>query len=149
MKIYIGSDHAGFEMKRELIFYLKGFVANDVIDCGPFEYNHEDDYPDYISKVAKNISEDKNAFGVVVGRNGQGEAVVANRFPNVRCMVFYGGSKHMITLGREHDDANIISFGADFLTTKEAKEAVMLFVETKFSGEERHMRRIKKIEQYD
>lgn len=147
MKIYIGSDHAGYELKRHLISYLST-LEHDSYDCGPYEYKHDDDYPDYVSKVAKEVSFDPEAFGIVVGKNGQGEAIVANRFPNVRCMVFYGGSKHMITLGREHDNANMISFGSDFLTTQEAKEAVELFLHTKFTEDERHIRRIEKIEQY-
>ncbi|MFZ2522657.1 MAG: RpiB/LacA/LacB family sugar-phosphate isomerase [Minisyncoccia bacterium] len=147
MKIYIGSDHAGFELKRHLISYLST-LSHDSYDCGPYEYNHDDDYPDYVSKVAREVSEDHDAFGVVIGKNGQGEAIVANRFPFVRCMVYYGGSKHMITLGREHDDANMISFGADFITTQEAKEALELFIHTKFSYDERHERRIQKIEDY-
>lgn len=148
MKIYIGSDHAGFELKRHLISYLST-LSHESYDCGPYEYVHDDDYPDYVSKVAKEVSSDPDSMGIVIGKNGQGEAIVANRFKNVRCMVFYGGSKHMITLAREHDNANIISFGADFLTTNEAKEATELFIHTKFTGEERHERRIKKIEEYD
>jgi len=145
MKIYIGSDHAGFEMKRELTLFLssKGYM---VVDCGPKEYNHDDDYPDYISVVANYISRDKNAMGIVIGYSGQGEAIVANRFPNVRCAVFYGGSKHALTLSREHNDANILSLGANFLHTGEAKIAVDLWINTKFSGEERHVRRIGKID---
>ncbi len=145
MKIYIGSDHAGFEMKRDLIsfLYLHGMKAND---CGPTEYVHDDDYPDYVSIVAKHVSEESEVCGIVIGKNGQGEAIVANRFPRVRCAVFYGGSKHMITLSREHDDANMISLGSDFLTMKEARDAVSLFLHTKFSGDERHMRRIRKID---
>lgn len=147
MKIYIGSDHAGYELKRHLISYLST-LAHESYDCGPYQYEHEDDYPDYVSKVAQEISDDPEAMGVVIGKNGQGEAIVANRFPGVRCMVFYGGSKHMITLAREHDNANMISFGADFLTTDEAKQALELFLHTKFTEEERHIRRIDKIEQY-
>ena len=96
--------------------------------------------------VAKNVSNDPEARGIVIGKNGQGEAIVANRFPGIRCAVFYGGSKHMITLSREHDDTNMLSLGSDFLSTQEAKEATLLWLETKFSGEERHVRRIKKIE---
>ena len=147
LKIYIASDHAGFEMKRGLVFFLQnsGF---DVYDCGPKEYIHDDDYPDYISIVAKHISEDSKLFGIVIGRNGQGEAIVANRFPNVRCAVFYGGSKHILTLSRQHDNANILSLGAQFLTTQEAGESVLLWLYTKFMGEERHLRRIAKIEKY-
>lgn len=145
MKIYIGSDHAGYELKRYLIEYLSN-LDHESYDCGPYEYDHDDDYPDFVSKVANEVSLDEDSVGVVIGKNGQGEAIVANRFPNVRCMVFYGGSKHMITLGREHDNANMISFGADFITTDEAKRALELFLHTKFSGEARHVRRIKKIE---
>jgi len=141
MKIYIGSDHAGFEMKRGLIPFLEewGF---EVIDCGPLEYVHDDDYPDHVSKVAKQIG----VMGIVIGWSGQGEAIVANRFPEVRCAVFYGGSKHILTLSREHNDANILSLGAHFITTQEAKQAVELWLKTNFTGEERHVRRIKKIE---
>ena len=147
MKIYIGSDHAGFEMKRELIAHLseKGY---ELYDCGPEKYNHDDDYPDYISIVAKHISKDAEAKGIVIGYSGQGEAMVANRFPNIRCAVFYGGSKHVLTLSREHNDANILSLGSNFITTQEAKDAVLLWLSTKFSGEERHVRRIQKIENY-
>jgi ribose 5-phosphate isomerase B len=146
--IYIGSDHAGFEMKRGLISFLKekGF---DVYDCGPQQYIHDDDYPDYISVVARCVSDEPEAMGIVLGWSGQGEAMVANRFSNVRCAVFYGGTKHILTLSREHNDANILSLGAHFITTQEAKQAVELWLNTKFSGEERHKRRIQKIEKYD
>ncbi len=149
MKIYVASDHAGFEMKRELIQFLleKNF---EVYDCGPQEYNHEDDYPDFISVSAKAVSEDpENSKGIILGFSGQGEAMVANRFPNVRCAVFYGGTKHILTLSREHNDANMISLGAHFLTTQEAKQAVEFWLHTDFTNEERHIRRIKKIERYD
>ena len=148
MKIYIGSDHAGFAMKGELIEYLKT-LSHESFDCGPTEYNHEDDYPDYISLVANEVSKDpENSKGIILGFSGQGEAVVANRFPNVRCAVFYGGTKHIITLSREHNNANMLSLGAHFLTTQEAKQAVELWLHTEFTNEERHVRRIKKIEQY-
>jgi ribose 5-phosphate isomerase B len=145
MKVYIGSDHAGFEMKRGLISVLaeSGF---DVSDCGPYEYVHDDDYPDYVGIVAEEVSNDLSSNGIVIGWSGQGEAMVANRFPGVRCAVFYGGSKHILTLSREHNDANILSLGAHFITTQEARQAVELWLGTKFSGDERHVRRIKKIE---
>lgn len=148
MKIYIGSDHAGFAMKGELIEFLKT-LPHQCFDCGPFEYNHEDDYPDLVSKVAEQVSGDKDAKGIILGFSGQGEAMVVNRFPNVRCAVFYGGTKHIITLSREHNDANILSLGSHFLTSQEAKQIVEMWLNTEFPGEERHVRRIKKIEQYD
>jgi ribose 5-phosphate isomerase B len=146
MKIFIASDHAGFEMKRDLVSYLSDDF--EVIDCGPEKYIHDDDYPDYISIASENVSKNEG-LGIVIGYSGQGEAMVANRFPGVRCTVFYGGSKHVVTLGREHNDANILSLGAHFLTNDEARRAVDLFLHTKFSGDERHVRRIKKIEKYD
>ncbi|KND48176.1 MAG: ribose 5-phosphate isomerase B [Parcubacteria bacterium C7867-006] len=148
MRIYIGSDHAGFEMKRNLIAFLieQGL---EVYDCGPKEYNHEDDYPDYISVVASSVSKDKDSKGIVLGWSGQGEAMVANRFPNVRCSLYYGGSKHILTLARDHNDSNVLSLASHFITTQEAREAVLLWLHTPFSGEPRHIRRIKKIEQYD
>jgi ribose 5-phosphate isomerase B len=147
MKIYTGSDHAGFEMKRGLISFLKENNF-DVIDCGPLEYVHDDDYPDYISIVAKHVGEEVGARGIVLGWSGQGEAMVANRFSNVRAAVFYGGTKHVLTLSREHNDANILSLGAHFITTQEANEATLLWLSTEFSNDERHIRRIKKIEKY-
>ncbi len=148
--IYIGSDHAGFELKRELIPFLSK-QGYEIFDCGPHEYVHDDDYPDYISVVAREVSKSPNieTKGIVIGWSGQGEAIVANRFPDIRCAVFYGGTKHVLTLSREHNDANILSLGAHFLTTGEAKEAVELWLHTKFSHDDRHVRRIKKIEKLD
>lgn len=145
MKIFIGSDHAGFEMKRELIPFLKerGF---EVYDCGPSAYVHDDDYPDYISIVARCVVDEPEAMGIILGWSGQGEAIVANRFSGIRCAVFYGGTKHVLTLTREHNDANILSLGAHFITTQEAKQAVELWLHTKFTNEERHVRRISKID---
>ena len=149
MLIYIGSDHAGFEMKRELISFLKD-SGHEVLDCGPKEYNQDDDYPDYVSivaqKISQDVSQDLDSKGIVIGFSGQGEAVVANRFPNVRCALFYGGPKHILTLSREHNDANVLSLGSSFMTIQEAKQAVELWLHTEFSGEERHIRRIHKIE---
>ncbi len=155
MKIYIASDHAGFALKAELVPFLtaRGF---EVFDCGPDEYVHDDDYPEYISRVAEKISEEsyrglssvKKAVGIVIGWSGQGEAMVANRFHGVRCAVFYGGPKHVLTLSREHNNANVLSLGAHFLTSDDAKKAVLLWLSTDFSKEERHIRRIGEIEKY-
>jgi len=144
-RIYIGSDHAGFEMKRELVSFLveRGF---SVFDCGPKEYIHDDDYPDYVSLVARCVADEAESMGIVLGWSGQGEAIVANRYGGVRCAVYYGGTKHILTLSREHNDANILSLGAHFITTQDAKQAVELWLGTKFTNEERHVRRINKIE---
>lgn len=145
MKIYIGSDHAGFEYKKAIKHQLET-LGEEVFDKGPSSLDPSDDYPDYIAPVAKAVSEDATAKGIVIGGSGQGEAIVANRYPNVRAVVFYGGPHEILKLSREHNDANILSLGARFLTEDEALAAVKTWFSAKFSHEERHERRIKKIE---
>jgi ribose 5-phosphate isomerase B len=135
-------------MKKELIEFLLDHDV-ELYDCGPREYHHNDDYPDYISIVAEHVSNEPDAKGIIIGYSGQGEAMVANRFDRIRAAVFYGGPKHILTLSREHNDANILSLGAHFITSQEAKEAVLLWLNVKFSFDERHIRRIRKIEDYD
>lgn len=152
-KIYLASDHAGFDLKEE----LKPFVASlgyEVSDLGAHEYNELDDYPDIIAKAAKEVSKKPDATrAIILGGSGQGEAIVANRFPHVRAVVYNGESRGAlyndqdeIVLSREHNDANILSLGSRFLTPGEAKNAVKRWLTTPFSGEERHVRRIAKID---
>lgn len=146
MKIYIASDHAGFEMKEKLKSYLKelGYEAED---RGNFVYDEQDDYPDFVSLVAKKVSEDpENNRGVVLGGSGQGEAIVANRVKGVRAAVLYFYNENIIRLSREHNNANVLSLGARFLNDEEAKRAVKLWLEVPFPGDERHKRRINKID---
>lgn len=148
MKIYLATDHAGFELKKELASYLKE-LGCDVEDCGAYEHEGGDDYPDFIEGAMEGVVNDqdrgKASRGIILGGSGTGEAICANRFSGVRAAVYYGGNKEILTLSREHNDANVLSLGARFLSTDEAKEAVQLWIETKFSGEERHNRRIKKL----
>lgn len=150
-KIYIGTDHAGFDLKEELIPFIKK-LEYEVVDCGAFTYEEGDDYPDYVSSVANAVAlNPESNCGIILGGSGQGEAIVANRFPNVRAIVFYGdpgmfSKGEIIKLGREHNDSNILSLGARFLKLKEAKEAIEIWLNTDFSNEDRHIRRIKKIE---
>ncbi len=146
MKIFFASDHAGFEMKSSLIEFVKE-LGFEVEDCGAYELNQEDDYPEFIKKAAQKVSDDpENCKGIILGGSGEGEAMVANRFPNIRASVYYGGPKEIVILSREHNDANVLSLGARFLSLNEAKEAVKLWLETEFYGEERHERRISEIE---
>jgi ribose 5-phosphate isomerase B len=146
-KIVIGSDHAGFELKEKLKVYLKE-LGYEVEDKGAFEYDAEDDYPDFIMPVAEAVSENPELKGVILGGSGQGEAIAANRFPNVRAVVFYGSNLDIITLSREHNNANILSLGARFIDEEIAKKALKIWLETKFSGDERHERRIAKIDKF-
>lgn len=145
MKIFIGTDHAGFELKQKLVPFLQS-LGHEVVDFGADEYKEGDDYPDFIAPVAKAVSADSAVRGIILGGSGQGEAMVANRFPHVRAAVYYGGTLDIVRLSREHNDANILSLGARFLTEEEAKGVVNLWLNTPFSGEERHVRRIEKLE---
>lgn len=144
MKILIASDHAGFELKNEIIPYLIQ-LGYEVEDCGPTEYHSEDDYPDFIMPVAQRISQEEILKAIIIGGSGQGEAITANRFRGVRAVVYCASNLNIIKLTREHNDANVLSLGARFLTVEEAKMAVQLWLETSFSGEPRHLRRLQKI----
>ncbi|TSC91822.1 MAG: ribose 5-phosphate isomerase B [Parcubacteria group bacterium Licking1014_17] len=143
--IYLASDHRGFELKKKISVWLKewGYQSEDM---GPFAYDAEDDYPDFVLKAAEKISADpENSKGIVLGHSGQGEALVANKYKGIRAIVYYGGPEELITLSREHNNANVLSLGASFLDDETAKKAVKTWLETKFAGEERHVRRIAKI----
>lgn len=144
LKIYVGTDHAGFELKQKLVSFLEE-LGHEVEDFGAHEYDKDDDYPDFIIPVACAVSKDTDSRGIILGGSGQGEAMAANRISGVRAAVYYGGDLELIKLSREHNNANILSLGARFLNEAEAKEAVRLWLETPFSKDERHIRRIKKI----
>ncbi|MFA5773277.1 MAG: RpiB/LacA/LacB family sugar-phosphate isomerase [Candidatus Paceibacterota bacterium] len=145
MVIYIGSDHAGYELKEKLKIFLKE-IGYEVIDKGAFKLDNEDDYPDFIVPVAESVASNEGSFGIILGGSGEGEAMSANKIDGVRATEYYGGDPEIIKVSREHNDANILSLGARFVNEEEAQEAVRLFLETKFSGDERHIRRINKLE---
>ncbi len=146
MKVHLATDHAGYELKEKIMEFLVD-LEYEVSDHGAFEYNKTDDYPDYIKKAASAVSTDpENNMGIIFGGSGQGEDMVADKFENVRSAVYYGGNLEIVKLAREHNNANVLSIGARFATDDEAKQAVKLFLETKFSGDERHKRRIEKID---
>ena len=143
--IYLATDHAGFELKEKLKAYLQG-LGYEIKDLGAFSYDAEDDYPDFVRQAAEAVSKNpEKDRAIILGGSGQGEAIVANRFKSVRAVVYYGKDEKIITLSREHNNANVLSLGARFLIEEEAKRAVKLWLETKFNAEERHMRRISKI----
>lgn len=161
MKLYIGSDHTGYELKEKLKKYFSE-LGYEVEDKGAFEYKADDDYPDFIKLVAEAVVQDSESYGIILGGSGQGEAMCANRIPGARTAVFYGeaipqdsidikGQKsvdpfEIIKLVRIHNNANILSLGMRFLSEDQIKFAIELFLMTKFEGEERHVRRIKKLE---
>ena len=144
MQIYIGSDHAGYELKEALKKYV-GLLGYAFEDKGAPEYEEFDDYPDFIHPVARAVAENPDSFGIVLGGSGQGEAICANKTAGVRAALFYGGNMDIVKLAREHNDANVLSLGARFVGEQEAMDAVKLFLETPFSNEERHARRLAKL----
>jgi len=145
MNIHIGSDHAGFDLKEQLKKYLQE-SGHEVVDHGAFSLDPGDDYPDFIEPVAKAVAGDETVRGIIIGGSGQGEAMDANRFPGIRASEFYGGNTDIVKIAREHNNANILSLGARFITEHEAKSAVVLFLETPFSGDARHVRRLEKLD---
>ncbi len=147
MEIYLATDHAGFELKEKIKAYLseKGYA---VVDCGAEVYEPEDDYPDFIAIAARHVSDacgKKRA--IIFGGSGTGEMIVANRFPHVRAALYNGALLEEVKLSREHNDANVLSLGARLVSEEQAKEAIDLWLSTPFSGDERHVRRIAKIEE--
>ncbi len=165
MKVYLATDHAGLEIKNKVIDYLKN-LDYETEDCGPFEFNKDDDYPDLIAKAAEKVSKDPdNSMGIVFGGSGQGEAMVANKFKNIRCALFYAeavpveaiditgikssDSFEMLKLTRAHNNANMLSLGTRFLSEEQILKAVKIFLDSPFPGEERHQRRIEKIKKIE
>jgi ribose 5-phosphate isomerase B len=144
--IHVASDHAGFELKEAIVSWLRT-IPCVVYDHGAKLYEAEDDFPDFITPAAKAVSQKpEDSCGIIFGGSGQGESMIANRFPQVRATVFYGGERDIITLSREHNDANVLSIGARFVSVDECKESILLWLNTEVDLDERHKRRIQKIE---
>jgi ribose 5-phosphate isomerase B len=154
MTIYFATDHAGYELKNKLVAFVRDELACEVVDCGAYELSPDDDYPGFVAGAAQSVSHNPDtARAIILGGSGQGEAMVANKFSHVRAAVYYGAPKEeapdaagktysMIELTRVHNDANVLSLGARFLSVDEAKAVVALWLKTPFSGDERHVRRI-------
>jgi ribose 5-phosphate isomerase B len=161
MRIALATDHAGFEQLKALQLYLES-LGHECWNFGPQEFVPEDDYPDYIKPAAEKVTNGECEFGIILGGSGQGEAMVANRFANVRCAVFYGpvvplrivdaeghesrDPYEIVRLSREHNNANMLSLAARFVSLEDMKHILKIWLETPFSGEERHQRRINKID---
>lgn len=165
MKVFLASDHTGIEFKAAIKSFLeqKGYEA---VDCGALEFDKNDDYPDFIGKAAAEVSKDpEHSMGIILGGSAQGEAMTANKLKGVRCAVFYAKAIpvgaadvsgrtssdpfEIIRLTREHNNANMLSLSARFLTQEDALRAVELFLTTPFPGDERHERRIEKISELE
>ena len=145
MIIHIATDHAGLELKEKVKSYLSK-LDYEVIDHGAYEYDALDDYPDFIFPCAKAVSNDLNSKGIILGGSGQGEAMAANRVKGVRAAVFYNGPDEIIKLSRQHNDANVLSLGARFMSDQEMYKIIELWLSTDFESG-RHKRRIDKLDE--
>ncbi len=144
LKVFLASDHAGFELKEKTKSLLEK-MGISFFDFGAYSFKDDDDYPDYVLPAVKKVVKTKNSFGIIFGGSGQGESIVANKVKGARAIVYYGGDEKLIYLARQHNNANILSLGARFLSEKTAFNAIEIFLKTKFSNEKRHIRRIRKI----
>ena len=157
MNIILAADHAGFAHKESVKRFLQG-KGLQVLDVGAHRLELDDDYPTYMAAAALKVAEDPGGEtkAVIFGGSGQGEAIVANRFPGVRAVVWYGGGQitdqsggDILSLSRQHNDANVLSIGARFVSEDEAVKAVDLWLTTSFDGADRNVRRIAKIDSID
>ena len=144
--IYLGSDHGGYELKET----IKQFLTENNLpfeDLGADNLNLEDDYPDFIIPVAQKVATDLNNLGIILGRSGNGEAIAANKVKGVRAAVCI--NEEMARKAKEHNNANVLSLGADYMNMEEAKKIVKVFLDTPFSNEQRHVGRIEKIKKIE
>lgn len=146
MRVYLASDHAGFELKSFLIARLgeRGF---DTVDVGAFAYDAADDYPAFCIEAGRRVVADPGSLGVVIGGSGNGEQMAANKVVGVRAALAW--NRDTATLAREHNNANVVSVGARMHTAEEAADLVEAFLATDFSGDERHVRRIEQMAAYE
>jgi ribose 5-phosphate isomerase B len=146
MRVYLGSDHAGLELKDHLIEWLEQH-GHEPVDCGPLEYDPDDDYPPFVMRAAQRVAADRDSMGIVLGGSGNGEAIAANKVRGVRAALVW--SEDVAALARQHNDANVISIGSRMHTADEAARFVAIFLDTAFSGSARHSRRNAMISRYE
>jgi ribose 5-phosphate isomerase B len=146
MRVHLGSDHAGFELKAALLARLQE-LGHEAIDHGPHAFDAEDDYPPYVLAAAAATAVDEGSRGIVIGGSGNGEAMAANKVRGVRAALAW--TDETARLGREHNDANVISLGARQYPESDAIRFVEIFLSTDFTGEERHVRRLGMLDDYE
>jgi len=146
MRLHIGSDHAGLELKNELLAHLVN-KGHDVTDHGPYEYDALDDYPDFCIPAAQAVAKDPTSLGVVIGGSGNGEQISANKVKGIRAVLAW--SIETAKLGREHNNANVVSIGGRMHSIDQCKEIIDTFIATPFSNDERHIRRINKMSKFE
>lgn len=146
MRVYLGSDHAGLEFKRKLVPWLTE-RGHEPVDHGARDHDPEDDYPPYVLRVALSVVADPGSAGIVLGGSGNGEVMAANKVAGVRAILAW--NEDTARLGREHNDANVLSLGARMHDTEEALRFVDIFLTTPYSQDERHSRRLDEVRRYE
>ena len=146
MRIYLGSDHAGYDLKNHLVTWLTA-AGHEAVDCGPHTFDAQDDYPPFVLLAAAKTATDPDSLGIVIGGSGNGEAIAANKVDGIRAALAW--SEETARLGREHNNANVVSIGARMHSEEDATRFVEVFVGTPFSDEERHNRRIGMLTAYE
>ena len=146
MRVYLGSDHAGFELKAAIIAWL-GEAGHEAVDCGPASYDPQDDYPVYVMRAAKGTIDDPGSLDIVIGGSGNGEQIASNKVPGIRAALAW--TTETARLARQHNDANVLSLGARMYSLEDALSFAKVFVSTPFSGEPRHARRLAMIADYE
>ncbi|MDQ1691023.1 MAG: ribose 5-phosphate isomerase [Pseudonocardiales bacterium] len=146
MRVYLGSDHAGFELKGALIARLTE-SGREAVDCGPSEYVAIDDYPTHCIAAALRVAADPGSLGIVIGGSGNGEQIAANKVRGIRAALAY--DLETARLGRQHNDANVLGLGARMHTQDQAFAIVDTFLDTPFSQDPRHLRRIEMVAEYE
>lgn len=147
MRIYLGADHAGFDMKNIIANHLRGRDGIEVVDCGAHIYDAEDDYPAYCIEAARRTVADEGSLGIVLGGSGNGEQIAANKVPGARCALAW--SVETARLAREHNNAQLIGIGGRMHSEEEALAIVDAFLDQEWSGAERHQRRIDILAAYE
>jgi ribose 5-phosphate isomerase B len=146
MRVHLGSDHAGFDLKARLVQRLTE-LGHEPVDHGPATFEPLDDYPPFVLRAAAATAAEPGSLGIVIGGSGNGEAIAANKVKGIRCALAW--SEETATLGREHNDANVLSIGARMHDEATALRLAEVFLDTPFSGEERHLRRIAMLSEYE
>jgi len=146
MRVHIGSDHAGLELKNSLVDHLKN-SGHDVVDHGPHEYDALDDYPVFCIPAAQGVANESGSFGIVLGGSGNGEQMAANKVKGIRAALVW--SVETAKLAREHNDANVIAIGGRMHSVDVCKELIDVFLATPFSNDERHIRRIGQVSNFE
>ena len=146
MRIHLGSDHAGLELKDHLLHWLAD-QGHEAVDHGPFVYDAVDDYPPFCLRAAAAVADEEGSVGIVIGGSGNGEQMAANKVRGVRAALVW--SEEIATLAREHNDANVISVGGRMHTIEQVTRFIEVFLNTQYSNEERHTRRIGMLADYE